>query len=502
MPAAAKPFTTINFADGSTWENPYKPGPRQKLYHESLRRYILYGGARGGGKTRAEVEDIAGNMLEWPGLPILLFRKDLQDLKRTVLREWLLRVPPILYDPVMGGQWHKAENYIRLFNGSILYLSEMKDPESWRSATLAKIYGDEFHEVLDPEKVLQELNATLRWQDEASGIVCTRQQCAEDARRYNLENREHFRHPPRQIKLASNPHGGYLKKRFYLPYKEGREEYDTQYIPAQVFDNPGVDASYIAGLMRNNPQWVRNFVYGDWDAFENMAYPSFNRGTHLWRKPIPWNQVQRICGGIDWGSTGTESHLSAMYLTAQLRTGEYVTFEEYTEQGAPSKILFAKIREWQDKYHVSRWWADASQFIANNHLSSTGIPVSDAPRHQGAVKDGVNVGERLMQADATGRPGWYYTENCERLAVGLESYSVDPDTGQYIKRDDDEVDAWRYGIMGMVDRNNHVPASQQITVVNPGGIPRHQRHSSSILTRRREERQARFRAFAEFVNED
>lgn len=481
-------FTTYLFPDGTFWENPYVPSENQKLYHSATERYVLYGGARGGGKTRAEVEDIAGTMLRWPGIPILMFRKDLQDLKRTFLVEWLAHVPEQLYDPKNGGQYHRTDNIFRFPNGATLYLSEMKDVESWRSATLGRVYGDEMHEVPDGENVLREINGTLRWTTGEG--ECKREECARDAKLFDLENKQHAIHPIRQVKMATNPHGGWLKSRFYTPYHEGQERPGHRYIPATVFDNPSADPSYIAGLMSNNAQWVRNFVYGDWQAFDNMAYPNFSRPINLWRGPVPWAQVSTIEGGIDWGSPGTESHRTAMYLTAKLRSGILITFWEHSVQGVASSPLFAKIREMTSKHRVSRWWSDASQFIANDQLRAAGVPVSDAPRHQGAVKDGVNLGNRIMAPDATGKPQWYVTEDCPRLMAGLESYSVDATTGLFIKRDDDEVDAWRYNIMSLATKTEHHPVSLDTVVKHP--VSRKD-GASSILLRRRAERTERMR---------
>src|SRR5687767_15201673 len=141
----------------------YVPTDKQQLAHNSLKKYVLFGGARGPGKSRWLLEHIKTQMLRWPGLPVFLGRRDLSDLKKTTEVEWTSKVcEPWLYDGKSTlraldwkgreydtaswggvGQHHKSENWYRLANGSTLYLGELKDWESWRSATLGLIAFDE-----------------------------------------------------------------------------------------------------------------------------------------------------------------------------------------------------------------------------------------------------------------------------------------------------------------------------------------------------------------------
>lgn len=497
-----QPFTTVQIErDGKivySWENDYVPSVDAVKYHAATGRRILAGGSRGGGKTRTECEDIAATMIKWPGIPIICGRKDLKDLKTTVMREFLLRTPEALYDPKNGGQFHKTDNFVRFWNNSIVYFVELKDVDSLRSVNAGRAYFDEMHEVPDGQNVMREIGGALRWTTEKG--ECKRAQCLDDARElanfrklsFEETYKKHPTHPIRQVKMMTNPHGGWLKNEFYTPYKEGRMPSGYQYIPFSVYNNPGVDPTYIRSLLDNNPQWIKNYVDGSWDSFDNLAYPNFNRSVHTWKGPVPWHLVNLVEGGIDWGSTGTESHRTAMYLTARLKTGKLITFWEHSVQGVQTPALFATIREMTSKYKVNRWWSDASQFIANGHLRSAGVPVGDAPRHKGAVEDGVNLGNLLMTVDATGEPGWYVTEDCPRLMAGLESYSVDPSTGLYIKRDDDEVDAFRYNLMAIGTKHGHTPASSVDMVVKKPDASRKD-GPSSILLRRRAEREERMR---------
>lgn len=499
-----RPFTTIQLPNGETWTNPYTPSIDAVKYHASTARRVLAGGSRGGSKTRTAVEDIAATMLKWPGIPIGVGRKDLSDLKRTTMAEFLLRVPEILWDPKYGGQFHRSENWIRFGNGSRVDFVELKDVHSQRSLNMGRWYIDEVHELKDGKDAMRELAAGLRWHTGKG--ECKRESCVDDARdlahykgtTFEDEFKPHHEHPVRQIKMMTNPHGGWLKTEFYTPWRENRLPSGYEYIPFSVFNNPGVDAAYINSLLDNNPKWVRNFVYGEWDNFEHMAFPDFLRSTHVWKGPIPERQFVSVSGGIDWGNeTGTDNHRTAMYLTARLRNGKLLTFWESSTKGAPTAELFAKIREMTTRYKVRHWRSDASQFVANSALRNVGIPVQDAPRYRGAVKDGVNTWNRLMKLDQTGAPGWYVTEDCPRLMAGLESYSVDPDTGEYIKRDDDEVDGGRYSIMDHESSQNVIPVTAEMMVRHPAN--ERQSMLADILARNKA---ARFSRIREILDEE
>ena len=501
-----EPFSEAHLAlpDGQSldWENPYKPSIDAEKYHRSEGRRILGGGARGGGKTRANVEDVITKMLKYPGIPILFGRKDFKDIKSTAMHEFLLRCPEWLYARQYGGQYHQTDHFVRFLNGSRVDFVELKDVESHRSRNLGAVYLEEAHEIPRLENVVSELGGALRWTTEKG--KCKRESCYEDAQELaDYEGKtladvyeEHAEHPIRQIKMTSNPHGGWLKRTFFTPWKEGRLPRGYEYHPFSVFNNPGVDRSYINDMMKGTSErWRRNFIYGDWDIFENLAYPLFNRSVHIWKGPAPYDQFVDVRGGIDWGHPGLETaHKTAIYLTGRLRSGVLITFFEHVSVGAPTKNTFALLSSLTKRHRVSRWFADGSQSIGNSRLRDAFIPVHDADRRPGAVADGVNEWNRLMELDESGHPGWYVTNDCPGLMAGLESYEMDPDTGLYIKREDDEVDGGRYNIMGFAVSEERQAQRVQVQTASANSK---RDGRSSILRARQEERRARLRQFVE-----
>lgn len=470
-------------------EHRYGAWPKQVQFHEATERFIVYGGARGPGKTRALVEDGLATMVRWPGIPIWFLRKDLKDLKATTEVEWQKICPPELYDPRYGGQYHKGERWYEFPNGSIARFGELKDWESYKSATVGRFYIDELNEI--EEDALTNLAPALRWTTEKG--ICKRPECAALGEEFA---REHPEHPRYQIKCATNPAPGWVKTRFWEPWRNGHERPNHKFISATAYDNPSLPPNFIPDLLQTNTAtWVQNYVHGDWSAFENMVWPHINRPTHMWRGPIPFDQFVEIIGGIDYGGTTTEAHRTCAYLTGRTRSGRRITFWEYSKQGAAAEDFFTTITVKQREFHPLRWEADASQPRANELLRGNGIPVFDAPRYKGAVKDGVNEVYRQTQLGPTGEPGLWIAETCPRLWSGIETYQLDPETGEPAKnQDDDEVNAWRYNIMAAV---REWGGGERLTIRSKSNSDRVASKPSRLVQQFKEERRARIRKFIE-----
>lgn len=480
-------FSSEVVVGGKKVRHEYRAWPKQAMAHRARARYVCFGGARGPGKTVVLVEAAMRIMCLYPGIPILLLRKDLLDLKKTTMVEFARRCPREFYDPANGGQWNKGEHWVRFWNGSICYFGEGKDWESYKSMTVGWIGLDELNEFED--EFYLNLDPTLRWTT-GEGL-CDRPECKMLGEAFV---RDHNRHPFYQIFAATNPAPGWVKERFYDPWKAGSERPNHAFIAATSFDNPSLPPDFIPRLLENHTAtWVHNYVYGDWSAFENMVWGRFNRITHGWRQPIPHTQFVKVGGGIDYGGTTGEAHRTAAYITGQTAAGNFITFWEYSKQGGASKDFFATIRAVNRLYRVQRWDADASQHRANELLRDSGVNVQDAPRYKGAVRDGLNAIDRELEANRV-----FVSEgNCPRLVSGIESYQLDPQTGEPAKnQDDDEVNAWRYNMMWMLRDRGALPNSQGYTIKGFAGAAKRP-ESSRLMDQYRKAKQERNRRMYE-----
>ncbi len=259
------PDTVIEMPDGAEVRHRWWPYEKQFAAHGARKRNVLFGGAVGPGKSTWGVEHVLATLLRWPGAPALICRRDLKDVKTSTEIEWQKRVNKELYDPRYGGAYNKTERWYRLFNGSICYFGDMKDWESYKSGAYAIVFFDELTEI--DEEAFDNMGSRLRWLP-ADGPACTRRECAILGERFAGE---HPGHPFYQRIAASNPAPGWVKQRFVDPWTEKRQLPNYEFIPATTFDNPSLPADYIVSLLEDHtPEWVRNYVLGDWSAFEGM----------------------------------------------------------------------------------------------------------------------------------------------------------------------------------------------------------------------------------------
>jgi len=285
------PDTIVTLPDGTVVKHRWWPYEKQARAHRARKRNVLFGGAVGPGKSTWLVEHGLAIMMRWPGVPVLFCRRDLKDVKFSTELEWQKRVNKELYDPRYGGQYNKTDRWYRLFNGSIAYFGEMKDWESYKSAEFGWIGFDELTEI--DEDSFDNMGSRLRWVPR-EGPPCKRPECKVLGDRFESDHPEH---PFYQRCAASNPAPGWVKQRFYEPWKDeiegrGRQRPNYEFIPATTFDNRSLPADYIVTLLEDHPvEWVRNMVLGDWSAFEGMVFDNWNRGAHLWRDELPKRRV-------------------------------------------------------------------------------------------------------------------------------------------------------------------------------------------------------------------
>lgn len=258
----------------------YEPNARQTEFHKSGEDYVVYGGARGGGKTCALVWEALMWGLEHAGANMFIFRETYTALEQNVIREWKESIPQELY------KYNESKHTARLVNGTTIsfsFMNNLDDARKYQGSNIDWIGIDELTKHTEEE--VQQILTCLR---SAKGF------------------RPKFRG-------TCNPGGvGHLwvKETYILPTEYGKKVIENKdygitikFIPATVYDNEV--------LMKNDPAYVKRlenlpenekqaFLYGNWDIFEGRFFGEWTEKTHV-IKPFDIPREWKKYVSIDWG---------------------------------------------------------------------------------------------------------------------------------------------------------------------------------------------------------
>ncbi len=260
----------------------YVPTPKQREFHAATEYDVLYGGAAGGGKTRALLMDDLQDCVRHPGIRIGAFRRTYGELKESLLAE----LAQAGYATALGASWNGTEYELRFANGSLLmfrYAESVKDASRRQGGQYQKLTFDE--RTLALPDVCAFLESRLR-----SG-------------RADI--------PVVGIRSGTNPGGpghGAVKARYIQPTQYGAKVVQdgrgrtVRFIPSRLSDNPHVNPEYAADLKALPEKLRAAFLDGDWDVFAGMMFPEIKRDRHI-VEPLSLPTTWRRYNGVDWGFT-------------------------------------------------------------------------------------------------------------------------------------------------------------------------------------------------------
>ena len=250
------------------------PNPRQREFLACRKKYIAFGGARGGGKSwavRCKAKLLA---LRYGGIRLLLVRRSLPELEANHLA--------FLRDELAGVAAYRAGEHRFVFdNGSILqfgYCGCDRDLDRYQGAEYDVIFLDEATQLKEPW--MRRIAACVRG---VNGF-------------------------PKRIYYTCNPGGpghGYIKRLFIdRRFEAGEAPEDYAFIPARVTDNTALLAQqpdYLKTLEALPPKLRRAWLEGKWDELAGQVFQEFTddpahyedrRWTHVIRPfdvPREWN---------------------------------------------------------------------------------------------------------------------------------------------------------------------------------------------------------------------
>ena len=254
----------------------YQPTPKQAMFHASKANEILYGGAAGGGKTKALIMDALFRCLKNPGTTAAIFRRSYRELEDTDIKEAQSSYPEGL------ATYNAGRHEYNLINGSKILFRHCENEADRFKYSGIEIQFLYFDELTSFEQTIYDFIKTRLRAKKSLGVVPI-------------------------VRSASNPGNighGWVKKMFVDagPYMQIMEQeiysetlhksrtIRTQYIPALAMENPFITEDYIFELEQKPEALRKALLNGAWDAFEGQAFGEFRNDPEHYKDRL-WTHV-------------------------------------------------------------------------------------------------------------------------------------------------------------------------------------------------------------------
>lgn len=424
----------------------YDASERQEKFHTTVADEKLYGGAAGGGKTAAIVAEAVTLALEYPGIPINLFRRTIPELNKTIKAELIKQC----YAYIKAGhiQWHGQANgeyegrTYAFDNGSSITLNYLDN-----EADMYRYQGAEMP-VIGVDELTQFPQAWIEY-------LITR-------------NRTSNPDWPVLFMAGTNPGGighGWVKSRFIdagpaesvLTIKLPDGETKTRvFIPAKLDDHPDerFRKDYNKQLQSiSDPHLRKALRQGDWDVFAGQVFTEFSRDLHV-VEPFAVPDYWRKWRSMDYGNNNTvlwfaqDPATERVYVYREYRTHSYVTVSEKAQT----------IKDLEAGENIIYGLADPSIWNGSaNHNDHEGKSVAqmfadDGVQWQPAVNDrraGLAMVHHMFGIADDGLPRLQFFSSCISTIKTVPSLPYDKNRTDDVdtNADDHDYDTLRYGVM-------------------------------------------------------
>ena len=421
-----------------------RPNPRQLLFLLAACRWVIFGGARGGGKSWAVRIKAILLCLKYAGIKVLIVRRTYPELVAN-------HAEPLLKELHGIAKYNRTDKQFTFENGStikLLYCGGDKDLGQFQGQQFDVIFIDEATQMTEHQ--IKEINVCIR------GV-------------------NNF---PKRMYLTCNPGGKghqFIKRLIERRFLETEDPNDYVFIQSLVTDNKALmkaQPEYVKELKALPPKIREAWLYGRWDIYEGQFFEEFRdnpegyatrKNTHVIPAMQEIPRGWKIYRSFDWGygkpfSCGwwAVDYDGVIYRILEL----YGCVKDSPNEGVKwtDDKIFAKIAEIERTHPYLagkeiRGVADPSIWDA----SKFGVSTADtAARHRvyfdKAVNDRIPGWMQMhyrMAFDKNGYPMMYVFDNCKAfirtipLLCFSETDPEDLDTDQ----EDHVADEVRYFCM-------------------------------------------------------
>ena len=389
-------------------------GP-QTQFLAAPEREVFYGGARGGGKSYAMLID-----------PLRYCHKDHHRallLRRSMpeLRDMINHSQRLYSKAYPGARWREQEKEWRFPSGARIefgYAENLTDVLRYQGQSYTWIGIDELPQYPTPE-IYNFLRSSLRSVDPEIPVYM------------------------RATGNPGNVGSQWVKEMFVDPAEPntafdvnidtiaGRKTITRRFIPAKLQDNPYLMQTddYLIMLSSLPEVQKKQFLEGDWSAFENSSFPEFNISTHVVQPfDIPNNWLRfRTC---DWGYS---SPACCLWIAVDFDNNFWVYRELYTKK-ITADVFARKVLETEQGEYIKYGILDSSTWSKRGDvgpsIAETMIrngckwrPSDRSPKSRVAGK--LELHKRLSVDSSTGQPSLKIFSNCANLIRTLPMLPID-----------------------------------------------------------------------------
>ena len=423
-------------------------GPQTQFLAASERE-VFYGGARGGGKSYAMLVDPL-RFCHKEHHRCLLLRRSMPELRDMINHSQ--RLYPKAYP---GAKWREQEKEWRFPSGARIefgYAENLTDVLRYQGQSYTWIGIDELPQYPTPE-IYNFLRSSLRSVDPDIPVF---------------------------MRATGNPGniGSMWVKEMFVDPSEPNKPFDVlintiigqkkitrKFIPAKLQDNPYLMQTddYLVMLSSLPEVQRKQFLDGDWSAFEDCAFPEFDVIRHVsepFEIPRNWHRF-RTC---DWGYS---SHACCLWIAIDFDNNLWVYRELYTKR-MTADVFAKKVLEIEQGEYIrygvldSSTWArrgDVGPSIAETMIQQgcKWRPSDRSPKSR--VNGKLELHKRLSFDEKTEEPKLRIFNNCKNLLRTFPLLPTDRNNPEDVdtRVEDHAYDALRYGVMSRpLHPNSHI----------------------------------------------